>query len=192
MYRGKYLAPKTRRPHGKKAALLLASMALLLVVGTVGTVAYLTDMTNQLPNSFTPGAVACQVNRADSTPGADGTVKNTGTVDAYVRVAVVVNWVTGDTVLGEAPTVNDYTLSPNTGWEKIGDYYYYTKPLEPGNETPVIGIQQNGQKDGYTLQLTLLAQAIQADGVNANNTPAVEDAWKVVTIGENRELVAKS
>ncbi len=196
MYRGKYLAPKTRRPHGKKAALLLASMALLLVVGTVGTVAYLTDQTAPVPNTFDPGSVACQVVDTTDDLHHTGAVKNTGTVDAYVRVAIVVNWVDKDgNVYGKAPVSGkDYTLRfSDDKWLSVDGYYYFKAPLnhEMDEETSQIWVQNNSEApEGYTLQLTILAQAIQADGVKADGIPAVQDAWKVVTVGSNRELVA--
>lgn len=132
-------------------------------------------------------------------------VKNTGNIKAYIRAAVVVNWQDSQgNIYPKAPVADeDYTISINeemqqsndqsnftTGkWVKNGDYYYWNNP--------VLSVEENATKcftgiliksckpvegetpEGYHLVVEVLASAIQADGVNAQNEKAVEDAWGV-------------
>jgi len=192
----------------KELAMILSlSLLLLLVIGT--TVAYIYTATNPVKNIFEPSQVACAVVEDGRDPVTGSLVdigetkknvkiKNTGDTDAYIRVAVTVNWASADgtRVWAQKPAQDtDYTITfnDNSDWFVGGDgFYYYKKAVSPGDLTsPLINsaILNEGRTpptgtDGteYFLSVEIVASAIQS-------TPAkvVEDQWKV-SVGEDGSL----
>lgn len=62
MYQDKHFSQGgSRRYRGKKPALLIVALALILTVAVGGTVAYLTTKTDSKINTFTPSQVSCEV-----------------------------------------------------------------------------------------------------------------------------------
>ena len=62
MYQGKHFSQGgSRRYRGKKPALLIVTLALILTVAIGGTVAYLATKTDSKVNTFTPSQVSCEV-----------------------------------------------------------------------------------------------------------------------------------
>lgn len=194
----------------KKKAVLTMSVALLLAVAVGITIAYIFTETDPVENTFKPSKVACAVVENGNDPVSAGNVtlssktnvqiKNTGDTDAYIRVAVVVNWMSADgtrvwatkPVKSTDGTDGDYTITYNledNGWIDGGDgYYYYTRPVAPcvhkdGDEhtgcmtsvlisscTPVAG----RAPDGYYLSVEIVASAIQSSGMGAESA---QEAW---------------
>ena len=104
-------------------------------------------------------------------------VKNTGTAVSYVRVKLVMNWVSGDgkTISGE-PVNIDVTYDTTKWFEQDGIYYYKTPVAANGKtenllQTP---ITQDAAPEGYHLEVTVLAESIQAAP-----SKAVTDSWGV-------------
>ena len=182
-----------------KKFIVITAVALLLFVTVGSTLAYIFTNTNPVENEFTPSKVACAVveNGGDPVSGAvqnTGTektnvqIKNTGDTDAYIRVAVVANWMSADgtKVWAQKLEDNDYQISYNlgdNGWIDGGDgYYYYTKPVKPGKMTDIL-INSATQTvtgpvgtDGtqYYLSIEIVASAIQAEGMGATSA---QEAW---------------
>lgn len=188
----------------KKKAVLTMSVALLLAVAVGITIAYIFTETDPVENTFKPSKVACAVVENGREPVTGDTVgigtskenvqiKNTGNTDAYIRVAVVVNWMSedGTKVWATKPVEGeDYTiiLDLANGWSPVGDYYYYGSAVAPcvhkdGDEhtgcmtsvlisscTPVAG----RAPDGYYLSVEIVASAIQSSGMGAESA---QDAW---------------
>jgi len=184
-----------------KKSMFITSVALLLLVTVGTTLAYIFTKTEPVENKFNPSKVSCAVVEDGGKPVAAGThntgtekndvqIKNTGDTDAYIRVAVVVNWMSADgtKVWATKPVAGenkDYTISYNlsNGWIDGGDgYYYYTQPVDPGDMTNILitSATQNatGPKgtDGtqYYLSIEIVASAIQAEGMGATSA---QDAW---------------
>lgn len=184
-----------------KKFIVVTALSLLLFVTVGSTLAYIFTSTDPVENKFNPSQVSCAVVEDDGDPVAAGThntgtekkdvqIKNTGDTDAYIRVAVVVNWMNedGTKVWATKPVAGedkDYTISYNlsNGWIDGGDsYYYYTQPVDPGDMTDILitSATQNvtGPKgtDGtqYYLSIEIVASAIQADGMGATSA---QDAW---------------
>lgn len=157
---------------------ILLSIALLLTLAVGGTLAYIVTKSAMVQNQFEPGTVTCQVND-------DGTVANEGNVDAYIRTAVVVNWMDKDgNVYGIKP---NYEVTTNSGWFQIEDFYYYTSAVVPGGTTttePVkVTVSDKAPSSEYSLSIEIVAEAIQADGyTDVNNVPAYENAWNITNI----------
>lgn len=181
MARGKYERVAKHRHRKKKTFSLLLSIVLLLTLATGGTLAYIVTKSAMAQNQFVAGYVTSSVNN-------DGTVTNNGNVDAYIRAAVVVNWMDGDgNVYGIKPNC---TVTVNTGWTEIGGFYYYTSPVVAGGTTTTapatVGDPGDAPSSAYSLSIEIVAEAIQAEGTldSDDTTTAVYDAWGV-TPGSN-------
>ena len=122
--------------------------------------------------------------------GDEITVTNDSNVDAYIRAAIVVNWMDeiGENVYGIAPNERDYAIEiDNTDWVKAGEYYYY-KSSVTGNGTtnPLVkGLTVNtaSPAEGYELTVEVVAEAIQA-----NPKTTVEAVWEDVTVNSDGGL----
>ncbi len=213
--RGKHAASRNRTKFPKKV-LALIICATVLLVGTVGgTIAWLVAQTPVVENTFTPAQVSCDVVEPGWQDGSsvksNVKIQNTSNVDAYIRVTLVANWVNTKTnaVYAQQPVADtDYTLVLNTavndGWFKVGNYYYCKTKIAADDSdsntitdmTPVLinsCSQIEGKvPEGYTLQLQVIAEAIQADGVNGS-APVVQSVWKdVIVNSSNNQLVVKN
>ena len=152
------------------------ALALMLVLSVGGTVAYLSTATGSVTNTFTPTPVECTVvedpfDQGKSTLKTNVSVQNTGKADAHIRATIVVTWQdAAGNVYGQVPVKGegkDYVLEINdTGWEKGTDGYWYC--IAAGNldtQTAVLikSCTALTSLDGYTLNVEILAQAIQAE-----------------------------
>ena len=173
--------------YSKKGVIMLLSLVLVAALVAGGTLAYLFTNTNPVVNEFTPASVDCAV-----TEEFDGTVKknvnvtNTGETDAYIRVKLLSYRVNAEGKrIGGIAEVPEFT--PGTGWVKHTDgFYYYTSPVASKAEPASDLIGENGIEltayddvDGGYQVVEVIAEAIQAEGVNDTGVKAVFDAWKV-------------
>lgn len=175
--------------------LLILTAAASLLTGTV--TAYLSYVTDPVTNTFQAAqAVNPTVNETfDNTVKSNvsvnvgnTSVNNDAGYSVYVRAAVIVTWKdSAGNVLGKVPVEGtDYEISFNKNdWFLKGDYWYHKAAVNSqGNTADLITSckMKNGAAapDGYKLNVEILAQTIQALGTtDADNTPAVTDAWKV-------------
>lgn len=90
----------------KKLIITLVSIVLAVAVAVTGTLAYLYSRTGSVVNEFTPTEVTCKVVETfENNVKSNVSIKNTSNIDAFIRVAVIANWVdthvppkvTGDT-----------------------------------------------------------------------------------------------
>lgn len=173
---------KTKKP------VALVALLLLLCCTVAGTLAYLVDSTDPVTNTFTPAHVSTEVNEDfDGITKSNVTIKNTGDIDAYIRAAVIINWASDKevgVVSGTAPKEGtDYTIDwTMVNWVKVGDYYYYTQKVAAKGETKQLFTDCKLKEgvtppSGYHLQVTILADGIQAEPVHV-----VADVWKDVRV----------
>lgn len=188
-----------------KKSIIITSVILLLLVAVGTTLAYVFTETEPVENTFIPSRVSCAVVENGKEPVSGSLVnisdsknnvqiQNTGDTDAYIRVAVTVNWMNADgtRVWAQKPIQNtDYTITYNLskdGWFDGGDgFYYYSKavsPTSPNNLTEILisnaalmsGVIAPVGTDNtqYYLSIEIVASAIQS-------TPAstVSDQWGV-------------
>lgn len=171
---------KTKQP------VALVALLVLLCCTVAGTLAYLVDKTPEVKNTFEPAKVTTAVDETfKNGVKSDVKIQNTGNIDAYIRVAVVVNWADkdGNVYGGAVPEKGtDYTEPVlQDGWIKVGDYYYYTSavPADGFTGTLFAPIKQltTCKDTNYGLQITILADGIQSEPVHV-----VADVWKDVKV----------
>ena len=176
----------------KRKLLILSVLAICLATLAAGTITFFTAE-GKAHNVITTGGVEITVqewaDEAKTTPFENLTgvmpnttvtkiaeIKNTGASDAWVRVKVEKNIKlqgegTPDTSLVEL------TRSANHWTEKDG-FYYYTKPLKPGEVTAPIftsvtfNANMGNEYQNATATVDVFAQAVQT----ANNGATVMDA----------------
>ena len=169
----------------QKMIIALALVAIIAISAVGTSVAYLMSKTSPLDNSFAPVYVSCEVVKE-----ADGSIRieNTGDITAYMRVAIIANWVNADgNVYGIAPKAGvDYEIVLNANdraWYEGSDgFYYHALSVEPDAfSAPIIqevNTLSESPESGYTLSFHVAAMAIQADPARA-----VESAWGVTVMG---------
>lgn len=192
------------RKKTKRIPILAWVLILIALLGTVsgGVVAYLSYATPVISNTFQvdteldPTVTESMVGNVKS----DVAVTVNPDLDhaVYVRAAIVATWRRAGTeeeiVLPQNPVPGtDYTLTLDQDkWFKQGDFYYYKDAVNPGVTTePLIDFcQPMVTKEGYVLNVEIMAQTIQALGETDGPDdikPAVTDAWGV-EVDENDQL----
>lgn len=178
---------------GRKAALIL-SLCLIFALAVGTTVALLVAHTNAVTNTFKAAESGTHVDVDDSGNEKTGIfVKNEGTATSYVRVKLVMNWVSdADNATVSAVPVDITVKYDTTKWFEQGGIYYYMTPVGPkdsdNNMTAnllkdPITEPTDGKPAGCHLEVTVLAESIQA----APST-AVEGAWTAVKVGSDGNL----
>ena len=179
----------------RKTTILALALALVLIAAG-GTIAWLATNTNSVTNTFVPAKVTNEV-REDVTTEAgvkqNVQIQNTGDVDAYIRADIIVNWVKVD-ANGEVTSVyaaqpvlgTDYSCAINDStWKAEGGYYYYTKRVAPNGLTDALITEAKPLKagpDGCQLQITVISESIQADGMGATSA---QQAWTKAAASKN-------
>ncbi len=202
------LKPSKKVIRWNRSFVVLAAL-LVLVLGIVGTtLAWLTDKTTDLTNTFEYAKVSCKVletvNEAQ-TSKKDVRIQNTGNTDAYIRVTYVVT-IRDDNgnILYDAYETEEfqrymadleYWINNNCAdrfWQKGKDgYWYYRLPVPPNGETNnLFGISSISSlyiRINGTLRNTHIE--ILASAVQAMPTNAVTEAWgatvQTVTVGDS-------
>lgn len=189
MYRGRYEGKhrKAAAPaHGKalrtgRLTAMVIATVLLLALAIGGTLAWLSTKDAPIQNKFLPTKVTCEV--METFNGSTGVksnvnVKNTGTIDAFIRVKLV-TYRTNDQGqhIGGTASLPNFTLGK--GWVKYGDYYYYTLPVAPKEKPEAdlissITLESYTDVDGGHQAIDVMAEAIQSEPARA-----VGQAWGV-------------
>lgn len=183
--KGRYIRARRKRFNPRFVA-LLSSLVLIIGLAAGATIAYLIDDTDSVINTFTPPTVQGEVDEDfDGTVKKNVTVTNTSDVDVFVRVKLVTYFVdANNNIVGKAASIPEFT--PGAGWfEKPAgsDTYYYMYELKDGAEPATALIDDSGIKlvqdaDGNKQVIEVMAEAIQADGVDSEGNHPVE-VWGV-------------
>ena len=186
----------------KRKLLIVSVLAILVAVTAAGTLAYFTD-TGTAHNVITTGNVDIELNEwadeartqsfEDKTgvmPGMKVTkiveVKNTGTGAAFLRLYVEKNVNDAD---GKAMDSEPVILNFNkTDWIYSDGYYYYNRPLKPGETTeplfttvtfdPLMG----NEYQNATAHVKVIAYAVQS--ANNGDSPLAAKGWPSDTPAE--------
>ncbi len=165
---------------GRKTALIL-SLCLIFALAVGTTFALLKASTAPVENTFTAAKSGTDiVEKLDGSQKTSIAVKNTGTAVSYVRVKLVMNWVDESGNVSAEPV--NITPSITADWVEQGGIYYYKMPVaavdaKPNNVTTNLlrtPIKQENAPEGYHLEVTVLAESIQAAP-----SAAVQQSWGV-------------
>lgn len=171
-----------------RTAVLLIAIILLISTAVGSTVAFLATKTEPVENSFEYANVSCEVMQDRDTEGISIVkVKNTGAISAYIRAAVVANWIDiGGNIAASVPEGYSYDLTCSSGsWAQGKDgFFYYLLPVAPGalTEGNLLTCTVTCPKDPeYTLSVEVLTEAIQSTPASA-----VNEAWNVEVDGDGK------
>lgn len=161
---------------GRKTALIL-SLCLIFALAVGTTFALLKASTAPVENTFTAAKSGTDiVEKLDGSQKTSIAVKNTGTAVSYVRVKLVMNWVDDNGNVSAEPV--NITPSITDNWFLKDGIYYYKMPVAANDgvttnllQTP---ITQDAAPEGYHLEVTVLAESIQAAP-----SKAVTESWGV-------------
>lgn len=182
---------KSKSTTSTKTVMLVVAAVLVVCIGVAGTLMFLVDKTSEVTNTFEPANVKCQVEESfDTKVKKNVNVKNTSNIDAYIRVKLVTYRVNdkGEKIGGTA-TIPDF--APGAGWFAKDGFFYYNKPVAPGQKPAANLIGDSGIKlleytdaDGGRQVVEVMAEAIQSVP-----TSVVADKWKV-TVGTDGTISA--
>lgn len=161
---------------GRKTALIL-SLCLIFALAVGTTFALLKASTAPVENTFTAAKSGTDiVEELDGNQKKSIVVKNTGTAVSYVRVKLVMNWVDATGNISAEPV--NITPSITDNWFLKDGIYYYKMPVaaNDGVTTNLLKdpITQGTAPEGYHLEVTVLAESIQAAP-----SAAVQQSWGV-------------
>lgn len=160
---------------GRKTALIL-SLCLIFALAVGTTFALLKASTAPVENTFTAAKSGTDiVEKLDGSQKTSIAVKNTGTAVSYVRVKLVMNWVDESGNVSAEPV--NITPSITDDWFLKDGIYYYKMPVAAKDFTTNLlqtPITQDAAPEGYHLEVTVLAESIQAAP-----SKAVTDSWGV-------------
>lgn len=191
MYQGKFTSsaasgstPRRKPRLSWRKEFVLACSAIVLLIGFAGgSLAYLFTHTDSITNTFTPAEVDVTIQEAFDHQKKKENVhfQNTGDVPVYMRARLVINWTDANgKIVPAVPENYTYTedglpSATDTDWVQRGNYYYYTKAVQPGESTTnlVDRITATTPNDPeYYLLVDVLVETIQA-----TPTQAVQEAW---------------
>ena len=160
---------------GRKPAHIL-SLCLIIALAVGTTFALLKANTAPVENTFTAAKSGTDiVEKLDGSQKTSIAVKNTGTAVAYVRVKLVMNWVDDNGNVSAEPV--NITPSITADWFEQDGIYYYKMPVAAKDFTTSLlktPITQDAAPEGYHLEVTVLAESIQAAP-----SKAVTESWGV-------------
>lgn len=171
----------------KKKVLIGLSVVAVVALLAVGTWAWFTAEADPVQNIFTAGTVDVSIveefepvanwNPGDTTEK-EVSIKNEGSLDAFVRVKLTSVWTPAEDADTEELSADNVVLNTvNTSgdspsWVLHTDgYYYYLVALESGDETPLLlesvtlSDETDNDYQGAELEITVEAEAIQAANV---------------------------
>ena len=191
----------SRKPKRSIKPFLIAFCVCILACAAVsGSLAWLISAPEPVVNEFTPGVVTIEVDeKFDSTTKSDVSIKNTGNVPAYIRVALIPAWVDDEGNIAAKPASLELKDDCNIAWGKDGngyeadwfkgsDGFYYCKTvIEPGASTPILikSCTVKGEAHEYDFELQVIASAVQS-----LPTSTVGEVWPVV-VGPDGTLAKK-
>ena len=193
----------SRKPKRSIKPFLIAFCVCILACAAVsGSLAWLISAPGPVVNEFIPGEVTIQVDETfddEHTTKQNVSIKNTGNVPAYIRVALVPAWVDDEGNIAAKPASLKLNDDCNIAWGKDGsgyeadwfigsDGFYYCKTvIEPDESTPILikSCTVKGEGHEYDFELQVIASAVQS-----LPTSTVGEVWPVV-VGPDGTLAKK-
>ena len=168
-----------------KTIILIVLAVSLISCGTVLALMLRRSQTEE--NSFVPAIVSCEVKETVvDNEKTSIKVKNTGNIEAYLRVCFVTYWVNAEGGIVPEPSkdISNLLLLCTGKWKARSDnIYYYVEPVAPGEEVEFLDSEKTivieEDEDGNKQVLEVFAEAIQS-----LPDTAVTNSWKVTLNGE--------
>ena len=202
-YRGKRVLGGSKR-----TVLTVLALALVLLLSVGGTLAWLTAQTGSITNTFTLADFKIDVDEEfDNGTKTDVGVTNNSDVPVYIRVALIPTWLDKTTKqpVGTPASLNDLTIDwgpahgnenasePGNDWIRIGEYWYYTKPVPAGATTDNLITKATITYENGSTEIMRLE--VMADAIQAEPDRAVASVWPVTVKTDSngvKTLSAKS
>ena len=203
MYTGKYNSKHTgkysRKPRISRRSILLTVSVLVLCLAMVGgTVAWITTSTAPVQNVFSlPNADITIEEEFDGQVKRNVRIKNTGDVPVFVRVKVLYTYKdqNGNVLpCNESDVYKDRGSTQRDAWkEDQHNTFYYRATLQPGEVTGALYetiqlMEGVTPPEGYTLDVHVIAQCVQAEGtklVDGQEVPmAIAEGWPIRINGD--------
>lgn len=167
-----------------KHALLFVLVLVVFVAAASVTLAYLFKKTPEVKNDFIPASVTCEVAEAfNGSVKSSIKVKNTGNIDAYLRVRLVSYWVDGDGKIVGKPSVMPTVLYDSANWIMGQDscVWYYTSPVAPNMLTghDLLTAPVTLEKSTYNGADVYQVVQVMAEAIQSVPADAVTDSWGV-------------
>ena len=187
----------SRKPKRSIKPFLIAFCVCILACAAVsGSLAWLISAPGPVVNEFTPGEVTIQVDETfddEHTTKQNVSIKNTGNVPAYIRVALVPAWVDDEgNIAAKHASLDDCNITLgddfNQFWFEGTDGFYYCKTfINPDKSTPILikSCTVKGEEHEYDFELQVIASAVQS-----LPTSTVGEVWPVV-VGPDGTLAKK-
>lgn len=180
--------------NNKKRFTLGLCLVLIVAFTVGGTMSYLISKPDKVENTFTKVEVTPEIEEEfDKEVKKNVKVTNIGDIDVYVRADIIITWKSEDGKQVLPAKSGDYSLIMNnlgegkTWFEKDGIYYYKDKVAPNASTNNLIDECKpikDPPKDGYTLSVEILAQAVQATPVQV-----VQELWSNVKVDTTGTLV---
>lgn len=160
---------------------MLAIGSILIASGV--TLAYMFLKEQSAQNRFIPATVSCEaVESFDGSEKSSITVKNTGNIDAYLRVSLVSYWQNADGMIVGEPSDMPNISFDSSNWLKKGDIYYCLNPVKPTESAPELLTAPLVLKTKETSDREIIYQVVEvfAEAIQSKPTDAVTESWGVV------------
>ena len=183
------LIPQTFAADSKariKVSLSDGNVLYTLLAGTSWKAGYTKEYTIGLKGDI----IEVTVNETfNGTTKSNVSVKNTGNGIAYVRVAVVANWVNDEGQAVQSCDLSSLAFN-TTDWTKSGDFYYCKKAIRPGSRTPNLfnAFTAPATKPGESLhvEMAVIAQGVELDYTAGGSYSAkANTAWGITGVLDN-------
>ena len=157
----------------KKILFIVVPVLIIVTALTFTVSALMFKKTGKITTTITPATVSCELISDGSGSTINSlSVRNTGTVDAYVRICIVPYVLDSDGNI--SPSSSSVSVSyDSANWTKVDNYYVYMHSVSAGGTcqnqllTSPISIPSNER-------VSVFAEAIQAEPSNA-----VQEAWNI-------------
>ena len=180
-----------------KTLKIIISIALAVsLIGCGAAFAMMIARSQKEDNNFTPAVVNCEIKETfTNNEKTSIEVKNTGNINAYIRVCFVTYWENkdenGNAVIVSEPSKDVTKLPCGNNWiAGSNNIYYYTEAIAPGAE---IEFLKNGEKIILEVDANENRQVLEVFAEANQSLPAeaVTESWGV-TLDENGLITAVS
>lgn len=178
----------------KKIAIITCLVFVITLVGLIGSAfAYMYHKTETITNEFGRAIVACEVVESFNTSSSEKSsikVKNTGNIDAYLRVSLVSWWEDSNgNIVGKASEMPDIAYNSDTWVKHSSEHiYFYKSKVSPEDLTgELLQSPMILKTDTYNDKTVYQVVQVFAEAIQSKPTSAVTNVWSV-SLDSNRDI----